>query len=155
MVEVRRVIKSLVQHEDKLRAAQDILPNRFTTSDLEAALRKNRQQEKDAKSETQSMVQKLNCSTQAIERDASILQAMVRAAIVKRSTVSTMKTVADQHLHCRQWLHQPWRAKQCDVHWMGNIEKWIYNSRTCCTNDSTASTRLQLEKQQGLIDSVP
>ena len=58
MVEVRRVVKSLVQHEYKLRAAQDILPNRFTPSDLEAALRnyKNRQKATDAKSETQSMV---------------------------------------------------------------------------------------------------
>ena len=40
------------------------------------------------------------------------------------------------------------------MHWMGNIEKWIYNSWPCCTNNSTASARLQLGKQQGLIDSV-
>ena len=62
MVEVRRVIKTLmlresqkksqVQHDQKLRAAQDILPDRFTTSDLEAALRKNRQQEADKNSTT-------------------------------------------------------------------------------------------------------
>ena len=62
MVEVRRVIKTLMlrksqkksqlQHDQKLRAAQDILPDRFTTSDLEAALRKNRQQEADKNSTT-------------------------------------------------------------------------------------------------------
>ena len=67
MVEVKRVVTSLVQHEEKLRAAQDILPNRFTTSDLEKALGKNRREEAAAKSETQSMVQRLHCTPQAVE----------------------------------------------------------------------------------------
>ena len=64
-----------MQHDEKLRAAQDILPDRFTTSDLEAALRKNRKREADEKSKTQHMVKKLNRAKQAAERDASTLQA--------------------------------------------------------------------------------
>ena len=84
MVEVKGVIKSLVQHEEKLRAAQNILPERFTTSDLEAALRKNRREAAAAVPETRSMVQQLLSKTRTVERDASVLQATLRAASAKR-----------------------------------------------------------------------
>ena len=75
MVKVKGVVTSLVQHEEKLQAAQNILPERFTTSDLEAALRKNRREAAAAVPETQSMVQQLLSKTRAVERDASVLQA--------------------------------------------------------------------------------
>ena len=84
MVEVKGVITLLVQHKEKLKAAQNILPERFTTSDLEAALRKTRREAAAAVTETQSMVQQLISKTRAVEKDASVIQATLRAATAKR-----------------------------------------------------------------------
>ena len=104
MVEVKGVITSLVQHKIKLQAAQNILPERFTTSDLETALRENRREAAAAAPETQSMVQRLLSKARAVERDASVLPATLRVAIAKRvvdsmvspSTLRLQAMVAEQ-----------------------------------------------------------
>ena len=103
MVEVKRVVTSLVQQEEKLRAVQDV---------------KNRREAAAARPETRSMVQQLLSKTRAVERDVSVLQATLRASNAKRM-VASMVSNRTQSASRLQALVAPTIARRTVRHSLG------------------------------------